>query len=260
MNILRRKIEMNESYADVNSAIIDSWVKDGWEWGVPITHEKYLAAARGDWSVLLTPAKPVPREWLGELKGARILGLAAGGGQQMPVFAAAGAVCTVLDYSPKQIQSEHDVKEREGYDIEIVRADMTKPLPFPDESFDIVFHPVSNCYVEDVYSIWRECARVLRKGGRLLSGLDNGLSYAFNDEQTELVRSLPFNPLKDKALYEECMRDDWGIQFSHTIEEQIGGQIKAGFRLADVYGDIDPNANLGRHNIPAFWATLAIKE
>ena len=33
------------------------------------------------------------------------------------------------------------------------------------------------------------------------------------------------------------MKNDYGIQFSHTIEEQIGGQLKAGFTLADVYGD-----------------------
>jgi 2-polyprenyl-3-methyl-5-hydroxy-6-metoxy-1,4-benzoquinol methylase len=35
------------------------------------------------------------------------LGLACGGGQQMPVFAALGADCTVLDYSEKQLASEN---------------------------------------------------------------------------------------------------------------------------------------------------------
>jgi AcrR family transcriptional regulator len=71
--------------------------------------------------------------------------LASGGGQQMPVFAALGAFCTVLDYSPLQLESERVVAEREGYDIKIIRGDMTKRLPFEDNEFDIVFHPVSNC-------------------------------------------------------------------------------------------------------------------
>ena len=119
-----------ENYTDINSRTIDKWVEDGWEWGKPIDHETYIKAKNGDWSVLLTPTKPVPEEWFPQMKGAKVLGLASGGGQQMPIFAALGAGCTVLDYSQKQLESERMVSEREGYAIEIVRADMTKPLRF----------------------------------------------------------------------------------------------------------------------------------
>ena len=137
------------TYADVNASVIDAWVDGGWEWGTPISHERYVAALAGDWSMVLTATRPVPRDWLfPDMAGKRVLGLAAGGGQQMPVFAAMGARPTVLDYSERQLAAERLVAEREGYDIEIVRADMTRPLPFPDGSFDLVFHPVSNCYIE----------------------------------------------------------------------------------------------------------------
>ena len=95
----------------------------------------------------------------------------------MPVFAALGALCTVLDYSPLQLESERVVAEREGYDITIIRWDMTKPLPFEDSEFDIVFHPVSNCYVEKVRPIWKECFRILKPGGYLLSGTDHYINY-----------------------------------------------------------------------------------
>ena len=74
----------------------------------------------------------------------------------------------------KQLESERMVAEREGYSIQIVRGDMTKPLPFPDGQFDVIFHPVSNCYIEDVYQVWRECYRILKPGGILLAGMDNG--------------------------------------------------------------------------------------
>ena len=40
---------------------------------------------------------------------------------------------------------------------------MTKTLPFENENFDIVFHPVSNCYVEDVQHIFNEAYRVLKR-------------------------------------------------------------------------------------------------
>ena len=83
----------------------------------------------------------------------------------MPIFTALGAECTVLDYSPLQLDSERVVALREGYEIEIIRGDMTKTLPFDEGQFDIIFHPVSNCYVEDVRHVWRECFRVLRPGG-----------------------------------------------------------------------------------------------
>ena len=129
-----------QSYQDINADTIDRWIREGWEWGKPISHECFDRAKNRGWDVLLTPTKPVPHEWLGELKGKRILGLACGGGQQMPVFAALGAICTVLDYSPLQLESERMVAEREGYDIRIIRGDMTKRLPFEDGEFDIIFH------------------------------------------------------------------------------------------------------------------------
>ena len=245
-------------YTDINADTIDRWVGDGWEWGVPITHEQYLAALKGEWSMLLTPLKPVPKEWYPDLKGKKVLGLASGGGQQMPVFAALGAECTVLDYSKKQIESELLVSEREGYKIDAVRADMTRRLPFEDASFDLIFHPVSNCYIEDVTHVWRECRRILKTGGRLMAGLDNGLNFLFDEEnEKEIKHRLPFNPLKDRDLMEVLMKDDSGVQFSHSIEEQIGAQLKAGFRLLDLYEDLNASGFLHEHGVPTFWATLA---
>ncbi len=183
------------NYQDLNAATIDRWIEEGWEWGRPISHETYLRALAGDWDVLLTPTKAVPHEWFGVLHGKKLLGLASGGGQQMPVFAAMGADCTVLDYSEKQLESERAVAGREGYSIRTVRADMTKPLPFPDEQFDLIFHPVSNCYVEEVRPIWKECFRILKPGGVLLAGTDHYVNYIVDSEEERILNSLPFNPL-----------------------------------------------------------------
>ena len=246
-------------YQQLNAEIISKWCLKGWEWGQPVTHEIYAKAKRGEWGVYLTPTKFVPRDWFGDLKGKKILGLASGGGQQMPVFTALGAACTVLDYSDEQCNSERMVAQREGYSIEIVQADMTQLLPFPDEAFDLIFHPVSNCYVEKVEGIFKECYRVLKKGGVFLGGYDLGINYVFDEEEKELKYSLPFNPLKDPQLYEDSIRNDWGIQFSHTLEEQIGGQLKAGFILTDMYEDTNGSGRLHEHNVPSYIATRCIK-
>ena len=251
---------MDENYTQINAETIDSWVKNGWEWGRPIDHETWVKAVQGDWRVYLTPTKPVPKDWFCDMKGAGGLGLASGGGQQMPIFTAVGAKCTVLDDSEEQLRMEKLVADREGYEIDLVRADMTKPLPFAPESFDLIFHPVSNCYVEDVLPIWRECFRVLKKGGILLAGLDNGFNYLFGEEEETTIRyRLPYNPLKDEALYEESVKNNWGIQFSHTIEEQIGGQLAAGFVLKDVYQDTNGYGKLEEYGVPTFWATKGEK-
>lgn len=248
------------NYQEINSKTIDAWCKEGWEWGKPIDHEEYVRASEGDWGVKLTPTKYVPKEWFGALAGKTLLGLASGGGQQIPVFSALGALCTVLDYSSVQCESERMVAAREGYEVTVIQGDMTKRLPFEDESFDIIFHPVSNCYVEEVKPIFKECYRVLKKGGILLCGLDNGINYLFDEDETTVKYSLPFNPLKDPALYEDSVKNDWGIQFSHTMEEQIGGQLEAGFALTHIYEDTNGSGRLHDLNVPCFIATRAVKK
>ena len=206
-------------YLEINSKTIDRWVDEGWGWGIPISHEVFEKAKNGVWDVVLTPVKPVPHVWFGSLKGKKLLGLASGGGQQMPVFCALGADCTVMDYSDRQLESEKRVSEREGYDIEIIKGDMTKTFPFADETFDIIFHPVSNCYIKDVYHVFRECFRVLKKGGILLCGLGNEVNYLVNDDETAIANSMPFDPLVNDTYMKQLAEDDCGVQFSHTIEE-----------------------------------------
>lgn len=246
-------------YQDINAQTIDRWILDGWEWGKPISHEVFEKAQQGDWDVFLTPVKPVPHEWFGNLAGKKILGLASGGGQQMPVFTALGAICTVLDYSPLQLESERLVAEREGYEIRIIRGDMTKPLPFEDEEFDIVFHPVSNCYVEEVRPIWKECLRVLKNGGLLLSGVDHYINYIVDGEEKQIINELPFNPLRNPQQMKQLEEEDAGVQFSHSLEEQIGGQLEAGFILTALYEDTNGQGRLHELNIPTFLAMRARK-
>ena len=97
-------------YQDINAATITRWIEDGWEWGKPIDHNTYAKALAGEWDILLTPTRPVPHSWFPEdLRGLRVLGLASGGGQQMPILTARGARCTVFDYTPAQLDADRTV-------------------------------------------------------------------------------------------------------------------------------------------------------
>lgn len=256
---------MKKDYQKINADTWDKWASAGSAWSQVITHEEYVRAQLGDYVVFLTPSVPVPADWLGNLKGKKLLGLASGGGQQIPVFSALGAICTVMDNSPEQLQREKMVKEREGYNCTILKGDMTKPFPFLDDTFDIIFHPVSNCYIEDVCHVWHECYRVLKKGGILLAGFDNGVNFLFADGDTEpliVTEKLPYNPLKmSEVEYAKVLLAGDGIQFSHSLTEQLAGQLKEGFVIEDLYEDRDrPGVGIIREYMPQYMATKARKK
>ena len=96
----------------------------------------------------------------------------------------------------------------------------------------------------------------------MLSGLDNGIDYLFDEsDPLKVVNSLPFNPLKMPKEKRDAMSANGdGIQFSHTLDEQIGGQLKAGFILKALYEDRDgEGGNEIRKYYPQYIATLAVK-
>ncbi len=243
----------------------DKEVENGNIWTLPVGPEVITEARAGRWSVLLTPTIPVPREWFGEVQGKEILLLASGGGQQGPILAAAGARVTVFDNSPRQLESDRMVAEREGLELATLQGDMRDLSRFPVASFDLIFHPVSNCFVDDILSVWRGAARVLRPGGALLAGFCNPMMYVFNHELAEqgiyqLHYPLPYSDLADMTQAERDAR--WGVdaplEWSHTLSEQIGGQLAAGLLLAGFYEDVDPNDKMARF-FPQFFATRALK-
>ncbi|MBO4918877.1 MAG: SAM-dependent methyltransferase, partial [Erysipelotrichaceae bacterium] len=101
---------------------------------------------------------------------------------------------------------------------------------------------------------------VLKKGGVLLSGTDHYVNYIVNDDETMIVNRLPFNPLKNPEQMKQLQKDDSGVQFSHSLEEQINGQLEAGFRLTALYEDINEEGHLHDLNIPTFLAMRSLKE
>src|SRR5436190_21479426 len=89
-----------------NREMWNAQVAKGNRWTCPVDAETIAAAKRNEWHVVLTPTKPVPREWFPNLAGLDVLCLASGGGQQAPILAAAGARVTLLDNSPAQLAQD----------------------------------------------------------------------------------------------------------------------------------------------------------
>jgi len=256
--------EMN--VREYNRRAWDRQVEGGNVWTVPVGPEVIAEARRGRWSVLLTEQKPTPREWFPtEMKRLEVLCLASGGGQQAPTLAAAGARVTVFDNSPAQLAQDRLVAEREGLDVKTFEGDMRDLSRFADESFDLVFHPVSNLFVPDVRPVWREAFRVLRRGGALLSGFMNPAFYIFGSQDEghaslEVKYKLPYSDPEDlaPAERERVMAADVPLEFSHTLEDQLGGQLDAGFHLTGLYEDRHRWVRLAEF-MPTYIATRAVK-
>ncbi len=241
----------------------DKQVESGNQWTVPVPAEQIEAARRGEWQIILTPTKPVPRGWFPqELKGADVLCLASGGGQQGPLLAAAGACVTVFDNSPNQLARDRMVAERDHLAIRTVLGDMADLSEFDAASFDLVINPISTCFIPEVIPVWRECYRVLRKGGALLAGFVQPHTYCLDLREGvyHLRFSLPYADPTSISNEERIQRfgADTPLEFSHTFNDLIGGQLAAGFHLVDLYEDIDPNEPISKY-MPPYMATRAVK-
>ncbi|HUZ11697.1 MAG TPA: class I SAM-dependent methyltransferase [Caulobacteraceae bacterium] len=250
--------------------------QEGWDrrvaeqdvWTRPVAPEEIGRARRGDWSVRLTPNRPAPRDWFGEVACRDILCLASGGGQQGPILAAAGARVIVFDASPKQLAQDEAVARREGLALVTRQGFMHDLSAFEDGRFDLIFHPVSNAFAPDIEPVWRECFRVLKRSGALLAGFMNPIVYIFDaeaQERGELVvrHPLPYADILDLApeALERVIARDHTVEFSHSLESQIGGQLQAGFVLTHLFEDKDLGApDTGRsHYFPTCLATRALK-
>ena len=255
---------------DYNSKAWDAEVDSGENpWSMPVSADVIERARKGEFSLLLTNNKFVPRDWFpADLAGKDVLCLASGGGQQAPVLAAAGANVTSFDNSAKQLELDRFVAEREGLEIRTEKGDAADLSRFEDESFDLIFHPVSNCFMPDVEPVWNEAARVLRTGGELLAGFHNGFFYVFDQMKAyeervlEVRHSLPYSDVKDLNPDEldSRIQDGETLEYGHTLDQQIGGQVRAGLAIIGFYEDsFDDEATPLNSFCPIFVATRARK-
>lgn len=250
-----------------NRSAWDKAVDEADRWTRPVSVETIEKARRGEWSVLLTDSRPVPREWFGDVEGKDVLCLASGGGQQAPVLAAAGARVTSFDNSAKQLEQDGHVAERDGLQIRLEQGDSADLSRFRDQSFDLIFNPCSNLFMPELQPIWDECFRVLRRGGTLLVGFAKPELFVFDLELAErsgelLPRySLPYSDatsLTEQELDAKISRGE-PLEYSHSLEEQIGGQTAAGFHIVGFYEDRFQEERAINRYMPALAATRAIK-
>ena len=174
--------------------------------------------------------------WLGgDVRGKRLLCLAAGGGRQGPIYAAAGAEVTVVDLSPAMLELDREVARQRQLKVRTIEASMDDLSAIGDGSFDIVIHPVSTCYVPDVRPVYLEVARVLVAGGIYVSQHKQPTSLQADIEPHQGSYRVKHGYYQKTALPSESkpnlIREDGTLEYVHRWEELLGAMCLAGFSI-----------------------------
>jgi len=176
--------------------------------------------------------------WLGgDISGQSVLCLAAGGGRQSAIYAAAGAIVTVVDISPAMLELDRQVATERRMNIRTVEASMDHMPMLGEAEFDLVIQPVSTCYVPNVLPVFQEVARVTRPEGIYVSQHKQPTSMQADSEPSErgyeliepYYRSGPL-PAVENSLH----RESGTVEFLHRWEELVGGICRAGFVIEDL--------------------------
>ncbi len=252
-----------------NREVWNQLSREGVCWGQVVSKDLIDRARQGELVLTLATKKAVPKNWFPQVKDTPVLCLASGGGQQGPLLAAAGAKVTVVDIS--EVQLEKDQKAAADYKLEIntVRSSADDLSMLCDEAFDLIVHPVSNCYFPKLEPVWQECWRVLKKGGRLLYGFNNPLAYQFDYEKANrgeytLKYQQPYSDLTSLSVTEKkrFLYDGTALEFGHSLTEQIGALLRRGFIMRDMYeegwGEVDQRGI--DHYFPQFICVYVQKE
>jgi hypothetical protein len=128
----------------------------------------------------------------------------------------------------------------------------------------VIVNPVSNVFCPELAPVWSEAFRVLVPGGVLLAGFMNPDIFIFDvtalDERAELVvrHPLPFSTLDLPEAERQRGYGDGPIEYSHSLTEQIGGQLAAGFQLTHLV-EAPHHADATARFMPGYIATRAVR-
>lgn len=233
---------------------------------IPVSKNVIENAKSGKIKLSLTPNKEIPRNWFPEsLLNIRVLCLAAGGGQHAPIFSSAGAIVTLLDNSPKQLEQDLSVAIENNLEIKSILGDMTNLSCFGNNSFDLIVLPLSNQFIPNPQLVWDESYRVLCKGGILIAAFMNPQTYTFDHEKKkdglcELKYPIPYSDLTSISEDERCefYGKEEPIEFGHSLDSQIGGQLTTGFHMVGFYSDRS-DKDISSVFIPTYYVTKSIK-
>lgn len=218
-------------------------------WNRLVDQQSWLTSAAAD-ERYADPLRSVDGlGWLGtSIAGQRVLCLAAGGGRQGPLYAAAGGHVTVLDISDAMLELDRAVAQQRRLSLRLVQGSMSDLSMFQPQEFDLVIQPVSTCYVRDILNVFHQVARVLRPQGLYISQHKSPVSLqaalTWNAQATGDHTDRPGGYLIQQDYYSPQsvapvtrpthLREPGTQEFIHRWEEILGGMCRAGMVIEDL--------------------------
>ena len=94
-----------------------------------------------------------------------------------------------------------------------------------------------------------------------MTGLINPIAFQLDEESLKLIYKQPFSDLDSlpKEKLEELKKKNEPLVFGHTLTDQIGGQLDAGFSITAMFEDTWHVENEMDEFLPSFIATRAVK-
>jgi malonyl-CoA O-methyltransferase len=160
-------------------------------------------------------ASEVLRQMLPALEGVTVLELGCGSGRNTVALTAAADV-TAVDFSSEMLSRA--VSRVAADNVRFVEHDLTEPLPFDDDTADLVVISLVLEHIEDIASVYREIARVLRAEGQALV--------------------LELHPVRQRLGKRARFEGSDGVvsapAFLHAVSDQTSAALDAGLTLEEL--------------------------
>ncbi|MGZ4290911.1 MAG: class I SAM-dependent methyltransferase [Gaiellaceae bacterium] len=207
-------------------------------------HKEFIGRPEPRWGIWQLPEAEL--QVLGDVAGKDVLELGCGAAQWSILLAAQGARCVGFDNSERQL--EYARAADAGFPL--VRGS-AESLPFPDESFDVVFCDHGAMSFADPYLVVPGVARVLRGGGLFAFSITSSLAWiCWDDDVDGVVPEL-------RADYFGLHRhedSDGSVTFQLPVGEWIRLFRRSGLVVEDLIEPQPPEGATTTYGFDLAWA------
>jgi ubiquinone/menaquinone biosynthesis C-methylase UbiE len=214
--------------------------------------------------------RPVIESLAGDVAGQRVLDLGCGSGVYSLSFAERRAHVTGLDLSPVMIELTSEKAREQSLALDLRVADISRPLPFDDAQFDLVFTATVLHYVKDLASFFREASRVIKPKGCLIASVLHPVATAYfplaHSEETVSRDQWHIQYFGADVRMIETPWIDFGdvsnegrqiISYHHTLSDYFAALASSGLRITDLR-EPQPPSSFAEKNIARYKEAMSV--